>query len=117
MRRLITLIFTSDDEFFENAMLRVPTSQADNLIQLDPEVMAWFRSQGAEYRSLINSVLRRYMENSSGRQSVYNLLAPVVRRVSARSPEVIACSFQVCFGSSPLSLLAACKQRKHSEFS
>ena len=58
------------DEFFENAMLRVPAAQADNLIQLDPEVMAWFRSQGAEYRSIINSVLRRYMENSSGRQSV-----------------------------------------------
>jgi uncharacterized protein (DUF4415 family) len=58
------------DEFFENAMLRVPAAQAYNLIQLDPEVMAWFRSQGAEYKSLINSVLRRYMENSRGRQSV-----------------------------------------------
>ena len=58
------------DEFFENVMLRVPTSQSHNLIQLDPEVMAWFRSQGAEYKSLINSVLRRYMENRSDRQSV-----------------------------------------------
>ena len=58
------------DEFFEKAMLRVPAAQAHNLIQLDAEVMIWFRSQGAEYRSLINSVLRRYMENSSGRQSV-----------------------------------------------
>jgi uncharacterized protein (DUF4415 family) len=58
------------DEFFENATLRVPATQADNLIQLDPEVMAWFRSQGAEYKSLINSVLRHYMENSSGRQSI-----------------------------------------------
>jgi uncharacterized protein (DUF4415 family) len=58
------------DEFFENAMLRLQTAQADNLIQLDSDVMAWFRSQGAEYKSLINSVLRRYMENSSGRQSV-----------------------------------------------
>jgi uncharacterized protein (DUF4415 family) len=58
------------DEFFENAMLKVPATEADNLIQLDAEVMAWFRSQGAEYRSLINSVLCRYMENSSGKQSV-----------------------------------------------
>ncbi len=32
------------DKFFENAMLRVPADQADNLIQLDPEVMAWFRA-------------------------------------------------------------------------
>jgi len=35
-------------EFFEKAVLRVPAAQADNLIQLDPEVMAWFQSQGAE---------------------------------------------------------------------
>ncbi len=47
------------DEFFEKAMLRLPAAQADNLIQLDPEVMAWLRSQSAEYRSLINSVLTR----------------------------------------------------------
>jgi uncharacterized protein (DUF4415 family) len=46
-------------KFFEKAMLRLPAAQADNLIQLDPEVMSWLRSQGAEYRSLINSVLTR----------------------------------------------------------
>jgi uncharacterized protein (DUF4415 family) len=58
------------DAFFENATLRVPATQAGNLIQLDPEVMAWFRAQGAEYKTLINSVLRRYMEGSSGGQPV-----------------------------------------------
>jgi uncharacterized protein (DUF4415 family) len=41
------------DEFFENAVLRVPAAQADNLIQLDPEVMAWFRAQGAEYIAVL----------------------------------------------------------------
>ena len=55
------------DEFFENATLRVPAAQAINLIQLDPDVMAWFREQGAEYRNTINSVLRRYIESSSVR--------------------------------------------------
>jgi hypothetical protein len=34
------------DEFFEKAVLKVPAAQADNLIQLDSEVMEWFRSQG-----------------------------------------------------------------------
>ncbi|MBW4565318.1 MAG: BrnA antitoxin family protein [Mojavia pulchra JT2-VF2] len=52
-----------NDEFFENASLRVPASQARNLIQLDPEVMAWFRTQQGEYKDLINSVLRHYIEN------------------------------------------------------
>lgn len=51
------------DEFFEKATLRVPAAQAGNLIQLDADVMAWFRKQGTEYRSIINSVLRRYMES------------------------------------------------------
>lgn len=55
------------DEFFENAMLRVPAVQARNLIQLEPDIMAWFRSQDAEYKTLINSILRRYIESSSGR--------------------------------------------------
>lgn len=52
------------DEFFENATLRIPATQARNLIQLDADVMAWFREQGAEYRNTINSVLRRYIESS-----------------------------------------------------
>lgn len=58
------------DEFFENATLRVPASQARNLIELDADVMAWFREQGAEYRNTINSVLRGYIESSGGKQVV-----------------------------------------------
>ncbi|XZO02458.1 MAG: BrnA antitoxin family protein [Microcoleus sp.] len=57
------------DEFFENATLRIPAAQARNLIQLDAEVIAWFREQSAEYKTTINSVLRRYIE-SSGKQTV-----------------------------------------------
>lgn len=53
------------DEFFENATLRIPATQARDLIELDSEVMMWFRGQGAEYKTLINSVLRRYIENNS----------------------------------------------------
>jgi uncharacterized protein (DUF4415 family) len=55
------------DEFFENATLRIPATQAGDLIQLDSDVITWFRKQGADYKTLINSVLRRYIENSSDR--------------------------------------------------
>lgn len=51
------------EEFFENATLRIPAIQARNLIQLDADVMAWFRERDAEYRSTINSILRRYIES------------------------------------------------------
>lgn len=57
------------EEFFENATLRVPATHAHNLIQLDSDVMAWFQSQGAEYKTLINSVLRCYIENNGDRQA------------------------------------------------
>lgn len=51
------------NEFFENATLRIPAAQARNLIEIDADVMAWFREQGTEYKSRINSVLRRYIES------------------------------------------------------
>lgn len=57
------------EEFFEKATLRVPATQVNNLIQLDPDVMAWFQSQGAEYKTLINSVLRHHIENNGERQA------------------------------------------------
>ena len=56
------------EEFFEKATLRIPASQAQRLVQIDPDILKWFQAQGEEYRTLINSVLRRYIE-SSGEQS------------------------------------------------
>lgn len=57
------------DEFFERATLRIPVDQAQNLVQLDPDVKQWFQSQGDQYKTLINSVLRQYIENSKAQQS------------------------------------------------
>ena len=52
------------EEFFEKATLRIPAPQAQQLVQIDPDVLKWFQAQGGEYRALINSVLRRYIESS-----------------------------------------------------
>lgn len=57
------------DEFFERSTLRIPVDQAQNLVQLDPDVKQWFQNQGDQYKSLINSVLRQYIENSKTQQS------------------------------------------------
>jgi uncharacterized protein (DUF4415 family) len=57
------------DEFFDKAVLKVPSAQGENLVQLDPDVIAWFQAQGGEYKTLINSVLRRHIENVSDKQS------------------------------------------------
>jgi uncharacterized protein (DUF4415 family) len=52
------------DDFFERATLRIPADKANNLVQLDPDIKQWFESQGTQYRTLINKVLRQYMENN-----------------------------------------------------
>jgi uncharacterized protein (DUF4415 family) len=57
------------EKFFENATLRIPAIQAHNLIQLEPDILTWFQLQSSEYKTLINSVLRRYIE-SDGNRSV-----------------------------------------------
>ena len=56
------------DEFFERATLRIPAAKAQNLVHLDPDVMKWFQSQGVQPTEMIDTVLRRYIENNT-RQS------------------------------------------------
>lgn len=55
------------DEFFETATLRIPASQARNLIQLDADVMAWFREKSGDRQNMINAVLREYIEKNNGK--------------------------------------------------
>jgi uncharacterized protein (DUF4415 family) len=56
------------DEFFEQATLRIPANEAHNLVQLDPDVKQWFQAQGEQYKALVNSVLRQYIENHKNQQ-------------------------------------------------
>jgi uncharacterized protein (DUF4415 family) len=58
------------EEFFEKATLRIPASQAQQFVHIEPDVLRWFQAQGGEYKALINGVLRRYIENQGqGNQS------------------------------------------------
>ena len=36
-----------------------------DLVQLDPDVQQWFQDQGDQYTTLINSVLRQYIEEKA----------------------------------------------------
>ncbi len=49
------------DAFFENALLRIPVAQAQDWIQLDPEIVRWFSDRGAGYKDRILAVLRDHM--------------------------------------------------------
>ncbi|MDD9974455.1 MAG: BrnA antitoxin family protein [Candidatus Poribacteria bacterium] len=47
-----------NDEFWENARRIVP----ENCLQIDHEILEWFKDQGQDYHEQINTVLRTYME-------------------------------------------------------
>jgi uncharacterized protein (DUF4415 family) len=57
------------DEFFERSTLRIPADRANNLVQLDPDVKQWFETQGEQYKTLINKVLRQYIESNKNQHS------------------------------------------------
>jgi uncharacterized protein (DUF4415 family) len=57
------------DEFFERATLRIPAERAQNLVQLDPDIKQWFEAQGEQYKTLINNILRQYIENNKNQHS------------------------------------------------
>jgi uncharacterized protein (DUF4415 family) len=57
------------EAFFENATLRIPASQVHSLIQLDAELVEWYQSQETDYKTLMRSVLRRYMDDKRNRQA------------------------------------------------
>lgn len=50
------------EKFFEQASIYVPASKRGTAVQLDQDVYTWFKNQSEEYQSLINLVLRKYME-------------------------------------------------------
>jgi len=53
-----------DRQFWKTAKIVKPVSQEDTLIQLDRDILDWFKSKGKGYQSLINSALRSYIEQN-----------------------------------------------------
>ena len=47
-----------DDDFWENARRIVP----ENYLQIEHEILEWFKGQGADYHAQINRVLRAHIE-------------------------------------------------------
>ena len=51
-----------DDTFFANARLRLPGNKVPVTVNVDADVLEWFRAQGEEFQSRINAALRIYAE-------------------------------------------------------
>jgi uncharacterized protein (DUF4415 family) len=52
----------TDAEFWKDARLVIPMALVDSFLQVDPDVLEWFKSQGEGYKARMNAALRAYME-------------------------------------------------------
>ena len=50
-----------DEDFFANARLVVPSDKTLTLLGIDEDLAEWLRKQGPDYRSVINTALREYV--------------------------------------------------------
>jgi len=59
-----------ENEFFKKGKLRLPKSKPLISIRIDPDVLEWFKDQGAGYQTRMNAVLRMYMEGQTHNKNV-----------------------------------------------
>lgn len=57
-----------DNRFFDRAV-RWPGKKEQITLRLDPDVLGFFRRQGKGYQTVINSVLRLYMQSRQDNSS------------------------------------------------
>jgi uncharacterized protein (DUF4415 family) len=51
-----------DEQWFEQAQLVIPPHLKYLWVQIDEDLMAWFRQQGADWPARINTALREYVD-------------------------------------------------------
>ena len=50
------------DEFFKRAKVRMPKRAVTMTVQVDSDVLEWFKAQGEDYEQRVNAALRIYAE-------------------------------------------------------
>ena len=51
-----------DESFFKRAKLEFPEKKKAISLRLDSDILAWFKSQGGGYQTLINAILKAYVK-------------------------------------------------------
>jgi uncharacterized protein (DUF4415 family) len=51
-----------DETFFANARLRMPEKKVAVTLDVDAEVLEWFKAQGEDFHNRINAALKIYAE-------------------------------------------------------
>lgn len=56
-----------DDHFWETAKMVKPITKKAISIRLDSDILDWFKGQGKGYQSLINNILRSYVNHQQNK--------------------------------------------------
>jgi uncharacterized protein (DUF4415 family) len=54
-----------DSRFWRKAKVELPKAKRAISIRLDPDVLDWFKAQGKGYQSIMNAVLRSYVDSKT----------------------------------------------------
>jgi len=57
------------EDFFKNAVLRLPRKKDRVTMLIDHDILSWFKAQGRGYQTRINALLRAYMEAQSKKKA------------------------------------------------
>ncbi len=55
-----------DASFWNDAKIALPEKKKAISLRVDKDVLSWFKETDGQYQTLINAVLRSYMENQQG---------------------------------------------------
>jgi uncharacterized protein (DUF4415 family) len=55
----------TDQEFWADAKVVIPPRKVSISIRLDADILEWFKNRRVPYQTLINGVLRNYMEHQN----------------------------------------------------
>ena len=51
-----------DEDFWEKAKPKIPNNKKAVSIRLDNDLLEWFKKQGSGYQTLMNAILKSYMQ-------------------------------------------------------
>jgi uncharacterized protein (DUF4415 family) len=57
-----------DEAFFADARLRMPENKVSVTLDVDADVLEWFKAQGEDFRNRINAALKIYAEAHKGQR-------------------------------------------------
>ena len=56
-------------DFFSNATLKLPEPKKAISLRLDSDILEWYRKQGTGYQTMMNAVLRVYMQGKREKEN------------------------------------------------